>query len=304
MLKTVITCLQDMRADLVTELELNHVSVRIVAARVNEPVDLWCERATACLREEGVHADECILVASDRERLHIAALLGWKCIGYIDLNRTGEEDLLGCCEYVIESWDGIDFRYINRVYCRLAGIPLVIAQTERLVIREMVAEDVPSLCEICAQESVRAGISDVGDDMQAEAEKHRAYIEQVYHFYDYGYWGVYDRRTDALIGRCGIQDNVVDGKTETELGYLIAEEQRGRGYAKEAVRAVLVYAFRELDIPRVVAVIGKENTASLHVAESWGMLWEKDIMKRKDREPVGQVCSVYAISAQSCTNPV
>ena len=300
MLKTVITCLQDISAELVAELELNHVSVRTVEAREDESVCLWCERALACLREAGILAGECILIASDRERLQAADGLGVKCIGYTDAKASGADSLLGCCEYVIESWDGIDFSYINRVFCRLEGIPLVIAETERLIIREMVTDDVPALCEICLQDSVRAFIRDIGDDIEEEAEKHRAYIEQACRFYDYGYWGVYDRKTGELIGRCGIQDNVIDGTAEIELGYLLAEEQRGKGYAREAVSAVLTYAFQELDISRVVAVIDKKNTASLHVAKNCGMLWEKDIVKSETGEDIRHICSVYAISSVIC----
>ena len=300
MLKAVITCLQDMKAELVRELEVNHVSVRMVEARGDESSSLWCGRVLDCLREMGIQTKECILIASDRERLQAAAGLGLKCIGYIDSDVLCTDGLLGCCEYVVESWEGIDFAYINRVFCRLDGVPLVIAETERLIIREMVAKDVPHLCEICRQESVRAFLHDIGDDLQAEAEKHSAYIEQAYRFYDYGYWGVYDRQTDELIGRCGIQDNVIDGNAEVELGYLITEERRDRGYAKEAVIAVLTYAFRTLDIPRVVAVIDKANTASLRVAEQCGMLWEKDIIRRADRRPGEIACSVYAISSHSC----
>jgi len=89
---------------------------------------------------------------------------------------------------------------------------------------------------------------------------------------------------------------VIGGTAEAELGYLVAEEKRGKGYAKEAVKAVLAYAFQELGILRVVAVIDKNNIASLHVAESCGMLWEKDIVKADTGKQNGRICCVYAIS--------
>lgn len=299
MLKKVITSLQDICISLVTELERNQVSVSVVELRDGETADMWLIRLFACIRESGVQESECLLITSDREVLQASAEVGLKCIGYVEPNRQGT-DLFGCCAYVIEGWEGIGYSFIKRVFCRLDGMPLVIAETEHLIIRELVQSDVPRLCEICGQDSVRAFIGDIGDDIQEEAGKHRAYIEQVYRFYDYGYWGVYDRQSGVLIGRCGIQDNVIDGTAEVELGYLLAEEQRGKGYAKEAVNAVLAYAFRELGIPRVVAVIDKKNTASLHVAENCGMLWEKDIVKADIGKQTGRSCRVYAISPVSC----
>lgn len=299
MLKTVITSSQDISESLVTELELNQVSVSAVEVRDGETADIWLDRLFACIRKQGVRENECLLIVSDREILQASAERNLKCIGYVEPSNPGT-DLFGCCAYVIEGWEGIGYPYIKRIFCRLEGIPLVIAKTEHLIIRELVQEDIPRLCEICGQDSVCNFISDIGDDLQEEAEKHRAYIEQVYRFYDYGYWGVYGRHSGVLIGRCGIQDNVIDGTAEVELGYLLAEEQRGKGYAKEAVKAVLTYAFHELSISRVVAVIDKKNTASLHVAKSCGMLWEKDIVKADTGKQNGRICSVYTISPASC----
>lgn len=298
MLKTVITCLPDISAKLVSELELNHVSVSVMGVHEGETAELWLERVLTGVRKKGIKECECIVIDQDRERLQVSAGAGIKCIGFIEPN-CNDSDLFGCCTYVIEGWEGISFSYISRVFHRLEAIPLMICETKHLQIRELVQEDIPRLCEICGQDSVREFICDIGDDLQEETEKHSSYIEQAYRFYDYGYWGVYDKQSGLLIGRCGIQDNVIDGIAEVELGYLLAEEQRGRGYAKEAVKAVLAYAFQELGILRVVAVIDKKNTASLHVAESCGMLWEKDIVKTDTGKQNGRICSVYAISPVS-----
>ena len=292
MLKTVITCLQDIDSDLVTELELNQVSMRSVAISNEETADQWLKRLSSEVKEQGLREQECIVIASDRKMLQILTEAGWKCIGYAEPG-SQSMDLFGCCEYVIEGWEGIGYPYINRLYYRLAGIPLVIATTEHLTIRELIQEDVSRLCEICGQNSVRAFISDIGDNLQEEAEKHSAYIEHAYCFYDYGYWGIYDRQTGELIGRCGIQDNMIDGTVEVELGYLLAEEQRGKGYAKEAVKAVLEYAFRNVGLTRIVAQVAPENTASLRVAESCGMLWEKDVRNGEHK------CGLYVITAKN-----
>ncbi len=292
MLKAVITCLQDIDAGLVKELELNYVRVKIMEIRDWEMTDQWLERLAFWMNEHGVQKQECIAIASDRKILQILNGTGWKCIGYAEPDSPSIE-LFGCCEYVVEGWEGIGFSYINRVYCRLEGIPIVIAETEHLIIKELSHEDVPRLCEICRQDSVRAFISDIGDDLQEEAVKHRAYIDQVYSFYDYGYWGVYDRKTGELIGRCGIQDNMIDGTVEVELGYLLAEEQRGQGYAKEAVKAVLEYAFHNLCLTRIVAQVAAENTASLRVVKGCGMLWEKDVCNSE------HMCGLYVITAEN-----
>ena len=298
MLKAVITSLKDISASLVNELVRKHVSVSVTELRDGETTDMWLKRLLAWIKEQGLRESECLMISSDRECLVISKEAGLKCVGYLEQSGP-ETEMLGYCTYAIEGWEGIDFSYINRVFCRLEGIPLVIAVTKHLLIRELVQEDIPCLCKICSQDSVRAFIHDIGEDLQEEAEKHKAYIEQAYRFYDYGYWGVYNRQSGELIGRCGIQDNVIDGVAEVELGYLLAEEHRGKGYAKEAVNAVLAYAFRELGLLRVVAEIDKDNTASLQVAKNCGMLWEKDIVKIDAKNNMERICSVYAITPVS-----
>lgn len=77
--------------------------------------------------------------------------------------------------------------------------------------------------------------------------------------------GIY--QSGALIGfvlDCGVQAN------EIEIGYVIAPDQQGHGYASEAVRAVL-QTLREMGFRRVSAGYFVENTASLRVMQKCGM---------------------------------
>ena len=52
----------------------------------------------------------------------------------------------------------------------------------------------------------------------------------------------------------------------------------GYGYATEAARAVRDYAFSELNLNRLVALIEPVNQRSIRVAEKLGMRYEKDVM--------------------------
>lgn len=56
-----------------------------------------------------------------------------------------------------------------------------------------------------------------------------------------------------------------------EIGWMFHPGHQGKGYATEAARAVLDYAFRELGAHRVIATCQPENVASCRVAEKLGM---------------------------------
>jgi RimJ/RimL family protein N-acetyltransferase len=84
----------------------------------------------------------------------------------------------------------------------------------------------------------------------------------------YGQWAVVERQSGALIGRAGII-NPQDWPG-TEIGYLLGKAWWGRGYATEAARAALDWAFGERDFERMLSLIDPANAASIRVAERIG----------------------------------
>jgi len=58
------------------------------------------------------------------------------------------------------------------------------------------------------------------------------------------------------------------------VGYILADSAWGNGYATEAVRAMLGWAFDTLDLNRVAAEVDTRNPASAHVLEKLGFLRE------------------------------
>mgnify|MGYP000309463774 CR=1 FL=1 len=61
---------------------------------------------------------------------------------------------------------------------------------------------------------------------------------------------------------------------ETEVGYAIARQFWGRGFAAEAAEAFLDYGFQRLDLDKIVAVAHPENTGSRRVMEKLGMRFD------------------------------
>ena len=59
-------------------------------------------------------------------------------------------------------------------------------------------------------------------------------------------------------------------------GYVLAQDAWGQGYATEAARASMQYAFEKLDRARLISLIRAENTPSRRVAERNGLKVEKE----------------------------
>jgi [ribosomal protein S5]-alanine N-acetyltransferase len=82
-------------------------------------------------------------------------------------------------------------------------------------------------------------------------------------------WAIIERERGRVIGDVGF--GIFEPTGDVELGYTLAREFWGRGYATEAARACLQAGFAHLDVPRIVAVVEEANEASLLVAERIGM---------------------------------
>lgn len=79
---------------------------------------------------------------------------------------------------------------------------------------------------------------------------------------------------DALVGGVTLS-NVRRGVAQTaSLGYWAGERFAGKGYITAAVRAVVLYAFDDLDLHRVEAACQPDNLASRRVLEKAGFTHE------------------------------
>jgi RimJ/RimL family protein N-acetyltransferase len=67
-------------------------------------------------------------------------------------------------------------------------------------------------------------------------------------------------------------------ETELELGWTLARDAWGRGYATEAAIALRDWAFRELQPPRLISMIFPGNVRSQRVAEKIGERFEREVV--------------------------
>lgn len=91
---------------------------------------------------------------------------------------------------------------------------------------------------------------------------------------DYGYWAIEERSTGHFIGEAGFADFKRDiapaMQNVPELGFALASSAHGKGYATEAVRAILEWGDAHLPSRRTVCMVNEENAASLAVVQKVG----------------------------------
>jgi [ribosomal protein S5]-alanine N-acetyltransferase len=152
----------------------------------------------------------------------------------------------------------------------------IIFETDRLLLRQQVPEDLNDLCEFHSNpENIR-----YYHNAPASPEEVREQLEWDLDWYaeheDLGTWAIFHKESGRLVGLCSLMPWTVDGDEEVEMAYVLAEEARGQGLGTELSRGVIKYGFEKLQLARIVSLIEPDNLLSRHVVEKAGMRFEKN----------------------------
>jgi RimJ/RimL family protein N-acetyltransferase len=86
-------------------------------------------------------------------------------------------------------------------------------------------------------------------------------------------FGVWEKATGAYVGESYLA-NADWEAPRIEVGYFVVQSSTGKGYATEAARATIGYAFAHLKVIRVDLCCAADNVASMRVAERCGFVQE------------------------------
>jgi RimJ/RimL family protein N-acetyltransferase len=90
----------------------------------------------------------------------------------------------------------------------------------------------------------------------------------------YGYWAVEEKTSGRYVGELGFADFKRDIAPSIagvpELGWALAPQFHGKGYATEALRAAVVWGDHHFAQGRTVCIIHRDNHRSFRVAEKLG----------------------------------
>ncbi|WP_105616392.1 GNAT family N-acetyltransferase [Vallitalea okinawensis] len=164
-------------------------------------------------------------------------------------------------------------------------IPFPELETERLILRETQSKDVTQLFKILSDPKVAQFEYYYPVKAKEEAnefiKRYRVELEEKEEIT----WGIILKSTDELVGICCLGD-FNEGARRAEIGYDITQSEWGKGFATEAVGAIVDYGFNVMNLNRIEAAITPGNDASVKVLEKLdftreGLLRERDLMKGK-----------------------
>ncbi|WP_416982658.1 GNAT family N-acetyltransferase [Streptomyces sp. T028] len=168
--------------------------------------------------------------------------------------------------------------------------------TRRLWLRQWTEADLDALAEMDADPDVMRYI---GDGSPGTRERTAAALARARAAWDergYGLFAAEESVTGELIGWVGlaVPAYLPEIMPTVEIGWRLRRRSWGRGYATEAAREVLAFAFDEAGLDRVVSICHVDNHASARVMTKLGLTFD-----RTTRVPAhGQPVQVMALSRE------
>lgn len=151
-----------------------------------------------------------------------------------------------------------------------------VAETERLILRDWHLRDVDDFHRVCSDPQVmatlgpvmtHAGTAALVADLQARA-------------LDFGhtFWAIERKLDSRVIGFTGlVSGTIIQIAGQLEIGWRLAADCWGQGYAREAAEAALGWAREHRPGEPVIAITARTNTRSRALMQRIGMAYELEL---------------------------
>ena len=168
----------------------------------------------------------------------------------------------------------------------------MILETPRLILREMTDDDFQSLYAILSDPETMQHYPKPYDE--AGVRRWISWCKDSYAQHGFGLWAVTLKENGEFIGDCGISMQPIHGQWLPEVGYHIRKDHWRKGYASEAARECIRYAFEVCGFPKVYSYMKHSNVASYSTAMKNGMTLVEEY-----EDPVNTRNRVYAIDRET-----
>jgi len=157
--------------------------------------------------------------------------------------------------------------------------------TQRLRLRWLTEADAAVMLTIWNDPDFIRHVGDRGIRTRSEARKAMSDgVLKLYADMGYGPYLVESLDGGSPMGICGLFKR--DNLDYPDIGYSLLPGFRGRGFAIEAARAVLVHARDDLGLSQLKAIVSPDNAASLRLLEKLGMRSEGSLRMPGEDEDV------------------
>jgi [ribosomal protein S5]-alanine N-acetyltransferase len=167
-------------------------------------------------------------------------------------------------------------------------------ETTRLMLKEITPKLYDILFQSYDDDTIKEVLGLITDDELNTARDRFTQGMTTYH-QSFVNFLMLEKDTNEIIGRCGFHTwYLMHGRAE--IGYAIHNDHnKGKGFMKEALAAIVDYGFNTMDLHRSEAFIGSTNVASLKLVSSLGFTKEGCLRQHYSRNGKFEDSEVYSL---------
>ncbi|WP_075617962.1 GNAT family N-acetyltransferase [Paenisporosarcina indica] len=155
---------------------------------------------------------------------------------------------------------------------------LPILETERLILRKVILEDIEDMHLYGSDEEVSKYVTWNTHETKSDTKDFVEFVLNKYENKQVSPWGIEYKENGKFIGTIDFvwwQPN----QKIAEIGYVISKDYWGKGLATEVAKEIIKFGFEEMNLVRIQARCDVENIGSARVMEKAGMSFEGIIRK-------------------------
>ncbi|OIK14911.1 GNAT family N-acetyltransferase [Bacillus sp. MUM 13] len=171
--------------------------------------------------------------------------------------------------------------------------PFPVLETDRLILRQVIDSDKNDMFEYLSDPRVMQyyGMEPFTESKSIQSEID--WYSSIFSEKSGVRWGICLKDDGKMIGSCGFH-NRESKHFRAEIGYELHHDYWGKGIAKEALTAILLYGFTELKLMRIQAFIEPANDSSRSLVKKLG--FKEEGLLRKYEYTVGKFDDLYIYS--------
>ncbi|WP_293789385.1 GNAT family N-acetyltransferase [uncultured Pedobacter sp.] len=150
----------------------------------------------------------------------------------------------------------------------------VFAETDRLILRELIPEDAEGMFEMDSDPEVQRYLGNKPVKSITQSLANIEFIRKQYIDNGIGRWAVIEKATGDFVGWSGLKlitETTNNHINYYDLGYRFSKRFWGKGYATETAKAARDYGFNELNLNEIIGIADINNLGSIHVLEKVGL---------------------------------
>lgn len=171
--------------------------------------------------------------------------------------------------------------------------PFPILETERLILRQLRADDEDALFIMRSDEQVNKYIDRPLTKTIEEVREFIGVISENTKRNEGLYWIITMKDSDAVAGSI-VYWNIVPEKDQAEVGYTLMPGYEGKGIMHEALNGIMQYGFDTLKLERIEAYTHKDNERSKRLLERNSFVRDEEAENMLTGDEAG-ILHVYAL---------